>query len=103
MGKVVKVLEVFYEATVRLSSSSACISDVVPTVTSLIVALGPGDGEKKRVRVILLSLGASDNGVKDFKRKLKASLLERLGNKEDLERYSLATLLDPRYDKSLFS
>ena len=58
MGKVVKVLEVFYEATVRLSSSSACISDVVPTVTSLIVALGPGDGEKKRVRVILLSLGA---------------------------------------------
>ena len=89
MGKVVKVLEVFYEATVRLSSSSACISDVVPTVTSLLVALGPGDGD--------------DNGVKDFKRKLKASLLERLGNKEDLERYSLATLLDPRYDKSLFS
>ena len=89
MGKVVKVLEVFYEATVRLSSSSACISDVVPTVTSLLVALGPGDGD--------------DNGVKDFKRKLKASLLERLGNKEDLEMYSLATLLDPRYDKSLFS
>ena len=29
MEKVVKVLKVFYEATVRFSSKSACISDVI--------------------------------------------------------------------------
>ena len=82
MEKVVKILEVFYEATVRFSSSSACISEVIPTVTGLSVTLSVVDQD--------------DNGVKDFKRKLKASLLLRLGEKELLERYSIATLLDPR-------
>ena len=78
MEKVVKILEVFYEATVRFSSSSACISEVIPTVTGLSVTLSVVDQD--------------DNGVKDFKRKLKASLLLRLGEKELLERYSIATL-----------
>ena len=82
MEKIVKILEVFFEATLRFSSSSACISEVIPTVTGLSVTLGVVDQE--------------DNGVKDFKRKLKASLMSRLGEKEMLERYSLATLLDPR-------
>ena len=82
MEKVVKVLGVFYEATLRLSSSSACISEVVPTVTGLLVALNPVDRE--------------DHGVKDFKKKLKDSLKRRLGGKEVLERYNVATLLDPR-------
>ena len=83
MEKVVKVLEVFYEATLRLSSSSACISDVIPTITGLLYTLSPG-GDRE------------DQGVKDFKRKLKASVTERLGAKELLEQYSIATLLDPR-------
>ena len=83
MEKVVKVLGVYYEATLRFSSSSACISEVIPTVTSLLVTLTPSDAE--------------DHGVKEFKRNLKKSLLERLGSKEDQERYSVATLLDPRY------
>ena len=78
-----KVLGVFYEATLRFSSSSACISEVVPTITSLLVTLSPNDRD--------------DHGVKDFKRNLKSSLVERLGNKEVQERYSVATLLDPRY------
>ena len=52
MEKVVKVLGVFYEATVRFSSASACISEVVPTITGLLVTLSPGDGD--------------DLGVKDF-------------------------------------
>ena len=82
MEKVVKVLEVFYEATVRLSSNSACISDVIPTITGLLVTLNVENRE--------------DQGVKDFKRKLKAALVERLGSKEELEKYSVATLLDPR-------
>ena len=82
MEKVVTVLDVFYEATVRLSSNSACISDVIPTITGLIVTLSAEHRD--------------DLGVKDFKRKLKASMLHRLGEKEELEKYGLATLLDPR-------
>ena len=39
MEKVVKVLEIFFEATVRFSSSSACISEVIPTVTGLLFTL----------------------------------------------------------------
>ena len=45
MEKVVKVLKVFYEATVHCSSVSACISEVVPTVTGLLVTLSQGDGD----------------------------------------------------------
>ena len=65
MEKVVKVLKVFYEATVQFSAVSACISEV--------------------------------------KKKLKESVTERLGGKEMLEQYSLATLLDPRYKNCFFS
>ena len=83
MEKVVKVLGVFYEATLRFSSSSACISEVIPTITSLLVALSPSPGE--------------DQGVVDFKSKLKSSIVDRLGGKEVIERYSVATLLDPRF------
>ena len=82
MEKVVMVLKVFYEATVRLSSNSACISDVIPTITGLIVSLSSEDRD--------------DLGVRDFKRKLNTSLNERLGAKEEFEKYSVATLLDPR-------
>ena len=49
---------------------------------------------------LLVSLNINnreDHGVKDFKRKLKDSLERRLGGKEMLERYCVATLLDPRY------
>ena len=58
---------------------------MVPTITSLLVALSPSPGE--------------DQGVVDFKSKLKRSMLDRLGDKELIERYSVATLLDPRYSK----
>ena len=67
MEKVVLVLKVFYEATIRLSSNLACISDVIPIVTSLIVTLSSADRD--------------DLGVRDFKRKLKSSLEDRLGAK----------------------
>ena len=83
MEKVVKVLKVFYEATLKLSSSSACISDVIPIITGRFYTLSPGGNRE-------------DQGVKDFKRKLRESLTERLGEKELLEQYSVATLLDPR-------
>ena len=83
MEKVVNVLEVFYEATLKLSSSSACISDVIPIITGQLYTLSPGGNRE-------------DQGVKDFKHKLRASLTDRLGEKELLEHYSVATLLDPR-------
>lgn len=82
MEKVVTVLDIFYEATLRFSATTACISEVIPTVTGIIFTLA--------------SETRDDHGVKDFKRKLKISMLQRLGAKEDLERYSVATLLDPR-------
>ena len=62
MEKVVKVLGVYYEATLRFSSSSACISEAIPTVTSLLFTRTLSDAE--------------NHGVKDFKRNLKKSLLE---------------------------
>ena len=67
MEKVVKVLEILFEATVRFSSSSACISEVIPTVTGILFTLS--------------SEARDDHGVKDFKWKLKASMSERLGAK----------------------
>ena len=57
MEKVVTVLAVFFEATERFSSSSACISEVIPTITGLLVTLEVHEGD--------------DHGVKDFKKKLK--------------------------------
>ena len=74
---------VFLEATERFSSPSACILEVIPTVTGLLVTLNVNDRD--------------DVGVKDFKRKLKESLERRLGDKETLDQYAVATLLDPRY------
>ena len=82
MEKVVTVLDIFYDATLRFSATTACISEVIPTVTGIIFTLS--------------SEARDDLGVKDFKRKLKTAMVQRLGAKEDLERYSVATLLDPR-------
>ena len=55
---------------------------MIPTITGLLVTLAIHDRD--------------DNGVKDFKRQLKDSVERRLGGKETLEHYSVATLLDPR-------
>ena len=68
MDRAVQVLKIFQDATVQLSSSSACISEVIPTVSSILYALGPG--------------GSGDQGVKDLKRRLHANVLNRLGDKE---------------------
>ena len=87
MERVVKVLKIFSDATLQFSSASACISEVVPTISSILFALGPG--------------GAGDHGVKDLKKRINANIISRLGNKETYENYSVATLLDPRYKASL--
>lgn len=87
MAKVVTVLKVFKEATQMLSSSQASISQVIPLITVIKAAL-------KR--------GRDDQGVKTLKVKLNNSLERRFGHKEFDTKYSVATLLDPRYKKSFF-
>ena len=82
--KSVKVLGPFKEATLKLSSASACISQSIPTITSLLHTLKP-------------SILISDHGVKDLKRRLRENLKRRLGYIEESEIHSIATLLDPRY------
>ena len=87
MAKVVTVLRVFKEATQMLSSSQASISQVIPLITVIKAAL-------KR--------GRDDQGVRTLKVKLNNSLERRFGHKEFDTKYSVASLLDPRYKKSFF-
>ena len=83
MEKIVKVLGPFKEATVKLSSASACISQAIPTITSILHTLKP-------------NVLNSDQGVKDLKRRLRENLVKRVGYMEESKIHSIATLLDPR-------
>ena len=87
MGKVVKVLRVFKEATEMLSSSQASISQIIPLVTIIRESL---------------RRGGDDQGVRTLKVKLSNSLERRFGHKEFDSKYAVATLLDPRYKKNFF-
>ena len=87
MGKVVKVLKVFKEATEMLSSSQACISQIIPLVKVLKESL-------KR--------GKDDHGVRSLKLQLIKSLERRFDSKEFDDKYAIATLLDPRYKANFF-
>ena len=84
MERVVKLLGPFKEATIKLSAASACISQSIPTITSLLHTLKPANN-------------TTDLGVKDLKRRLAANLIERLDYTEESDIHALATLLDPRY------
>ena len=83
MEKAVKVLGTFKEATLKLSSASACISQSIPTITSILHTLKPSN---------LIT----DHGVKDLKRRLRENLNRRLDYIEESDIHSIATLLDPR-------
>jgi hypothetical protein len=83
MEKIVKVLGPFKEATVKLSYASACISQAIPTITSILHTLKP-------------NVLNSDQGVKDLKRRLRKNLDKRVGYMEESKIHSIATLLDPR-------
>ena len=88
MVKIVSLLKGFKEATLMLSSSAASISQVIPIVKLI------GDSLAVSAR--------ADHGVKTFKRDLKAALERRFAEKENIDEYTHATLLDPRYKKALF-
>ena len=87
LNNVVKVLEPFEDATLKLSREDACISEYIPTVTCLIKSLEAGYG---------------DTGVVSLKSRLKANLENRTDYLEDSEPHALATLLDVRFKNKFF-
>ena len=86
---VVKVLDPFKDATVKLSSSSACISESIPTVSCLLKTLERRNND-------------SDEGVIDLKKRLTDNLSRRTDHMEDDEIYTIATLLDHRFKNNYF-
>jgi hypothetical protein len=79
--------QVFYEATLQMSHSSSCISEVVPVVTILLNALAQGK---------------NDAGVIGYKFNLRSRLRDSMGDFEKNPTYAVATLLDPRYKATFF-
>ena len=88
MKNVVKVLNPFKSATEQLSANAACISESIPIVSIL----------QKTLDVC----GESDQGVKDLKKRLSDNLRRRTAGMEDLDNYTLATLLDNRFKNHFF-
>merc|ERR1719430_2319032 len=89
LKRVCHVLEPFYEATLQLSNDSSCISEVIPIVTQL--------------KESLSKVSEDERGVKTFKKDLLASIERRMGHFEEMEQFSLASALDPRFFLSSFS
>ena len=88
MTKIISVLKVFFEATEKLSHSSACISEVIPAVTVILHALDRGE---------------NDFGITGCKFNMRSKLRHMMGHFEETEEvYMLATLLDPRYKDTFF-
>ena len=88
LRNVVKVLNPFKSATEQLSANAACISESIPLVSMLLKTLDV--------------CGESDQGVKDLKKRLSDNLRRRTDGMEDLDSYTLATLLDNRYKNHFF-
>ena len=84
MKKVLKVLELFKDATDMLSSHDASISMVIPFVTIIITSL-----EKEDPR--------EEHGVLTLKRSLKEAMKARFADIEEIEGYTVSTLLDSKY------
>ena len=88
MKNVEKVLNPFKSATEQLSANAACIIKSIPIVSML----------QKTLDVC----GESDQGVKDLKKRLSDNLRRRTAGMEDLDNYTLATLLDNRFKNHFF-
>ena len=56
------------------------------------------------VKLLFDSLSPTNNDqmIKVFKTDLRKNLIKRFSEKEELEEYAIATLLDPRYKKRFF-
>ena len=82
MQKIVLVLEDFAGATEQLSSSSACISEVIPVLFTICHNL--------------TAISTMDNTISAMKAGLLESINRRLGAEETTKMYSVATLCDVR-------
>ena len=84
MERLVDVLKPFQEATVNLSSKSACVSETFPTLASLQHTLK------------LANNAAVDRGVMDLKSRLSDNLKARTEYLEMSDMHTISTLLDWR-------
>ena len=89
MEQVVEVLEPFEEATKMLSNSKACISAVIPVVTTIILGLEE-------------IISGSERGVKGMAKNLKSQMETKFLNIETDKKYYMATALDVNYKCSFF-
>ena len=85
--KVVKILQIYEEATREASGNYATVAVVIPVVKSIMRSLEISD---------------SDAGVTRMKREMLRSLRECYRQMESNEYYAIATLLDPRFKQSIF-
>ena len=86
--KVIKVLQVYEEATREASGDYASAAIVIPIVNSILRSLEVSDG---------------DSGVTKMKREMLVSLQTRYSDVESNKFFALATLLDPRFKQRGFS
>ena len=87
MEKVVKILQIYEEATREASGNYATADVVIPVVNSIMRSL---------------EISESDAGVMKVKREMLRSLRQQYRQMESNEFYAIATLLDPRFKKSVF-
>ena len=87
MEKVVKTLESFENATKKLSKNEACISQVIPFVSTILKQL---------------EITRGDHGVITYKQALIDGMLDRFQYIETQEEYTFATLLDIRFKGHVF-
>ena len=83
MDKVIRVLDVFKDATQQISESNSLLSEVLPTVKSL----------KKAIQTACES---DDAGVKTLKQNLLDSLELRSDEHVQTDKLLLSTAVDPR-------
>jgi len=87
VGRVVKILQPFYAATLELSADDACISIMIPLVAML---------QEK------LSTTTEDIGLLQMKAALRDSLHRRFAPLKSLPPVATATILDPRFKDTYF-
>ena len=88
MERVVAVLSPFKEVTDMLSKRDASISQVIPMATILSKTL-----EKSN----------NDKGVRKMKDDVREGIRLRFSEKENLDHFAVATILDPRYKDRFFT
>ncbi|XP_036417200.1 zinc finger BED domain-containing protein 4-like isoform X1 [Colossoma macropomum] len=89
LEKPVTILTPFEELTRQVSSSDASASDVIPAITVL--------------QRLLSKEADEEPGINTMKRTLLTAVQKRFADVEQIQLFSTATLLDPRYKDRFFS